>query len=123
MDCEEITPVNPKGNQPWVFIGRTDTEALIFWSPDEESWFIGKDHDAGKDWGQEVKEAREDEMIGCHRWLDGHEVEQTPGDSEGQEAWCAAVHGVTKSQTPLSDWTTTNNNLYSLKPNQSTLCA
>ena len=66
-----------KGNQPWIFIGRTDAEALILWPPDEKSQLIGKDPDAGKDWGQEEKGAAEDEMVGWHHRLNGHECEQT----------------------------------------------
>ena len=85
LDCKEIKPVNPKGNQPWRFIGRTgaEAEAPILWSPDAKSQLIGKDPDAGKDWGQE-KGTREDEMVGLYHWLHGHEFEQTPGDGEGQ---------------------------------------
>ena len=69
LDSQEIKPVNPKGNQPWIFIGRTDAvaEALILWPPDTKSWLIGKDPDAGKDWGQE-KGTIEDEMVGWHQW-------------------------------------------------------
>ena len=109
LDCKEIKPVNPKGNQPWIFIGRTDAEveAPIIWPPDVKSQFIKKDPDAGKDWRQEEKGKTEDKMVGWHHWLNGHEFEQALGDGEGQEAWCATVHGVTKSQTWLSDWTTT----------------
>ena len=86
LDCKEIQPVNPKGNQPWVFIGRTDaeTEAPVLWPPDEKSWLIWKDPDAGKDWRQEEKETTEDEMVGWYHWFDGHEFEQGPGDGEGQ---------------------------------------
>ena len=102
LDCKEIQPVNPEGNQSWIFIGRTDAEdqAPILWPPDVKSWLIGKDPDwedphrkrpwligkdpAGKDWGQEEKKVAEDEMVGWHHWLNGHEFEQTPGDSEGQ---------------------------------------
>ena len=86
LDCKEIKPVNPKGNQPWIFIGRTDAEAeaLILWPPDAKSRCIGKDPDAGKDWRQEAKGTTEDEMIGWHYRLNGHEFEQAPGDSEGQ---------------------------------------
>ena len=78
--------VDPKGNQSWIFTGRTDAEveALILWPPDAKSGLIGKDPDAGKDWGQEEKGAIEDEMVGWHHWLNGHEFEQIPGDSEGQ---------------------------------------
>ena len=86
LDCKEIKPVNPKGNQPWIFTGRTDAEAeaAILWPPDMKSWLIRKDPDAGKDWGQEEKWTTEDEMVGWHPRLHGHEFEQTPGDSDGQ---------------------------------------
>ena len=82
----KIKPVNPKGNQPWMFIGKIDAEAEapILWLPDSKNWLIGKDPYAGKDWGQEEKGATEDEMARCYHWLKGHEFEQTPGDSEGQ---------------------------------------
>ena len=83
LDSKEIKPVNPKGNQPWLFIGRTDAEAVIVWPPDAKNQLIGKDLDAGKDWGQE-EGATEDEMVGWHHWLNGHESEKTPGDGEGQ---------------------------------------
>ena len=75
LDCKEIQPVHPKGDQSWVFIGRTDVEAEtpILWQPDGNSWLIWKDPDAGKDWGQEEKGMTEDEMGGWHHWLDGHE--------------------------------------------------
>ena len=86
LDCKEIQPVHPKGNQSWIFIGRTDAEAEgpILWPPDAKSWLIRKYSDAGKDWRQEEKGVAEDEMIGWHHWLNGHEFEQTQGDSEGQ---------------------------------------
>ena len=105
LDCKEIQPVNPKGNQPWIFIGRTDAEAEtpILWPPVVKNWLVGKDPDAGKDWRQ-VKGMTEDEMVGWHHQLNGHEFEQAPGD---REAWHAAVHGVANSQTRLSNWTTT----------------
>ena len=82
----KIKPVNPKGNQPWIFIQRTDdeAEARILWSPDVKSWLIGKDPGADKDWGQEEKGATEDEMVEWHHQLQGPESEQTLGDSEGQ---------------------------------------
>ena len=82
LDCKEIKPVNPKGNQPWIFIGRTDAEAEapILWWLDAKRWLIGKDPDAGKDWGQEEKRATEDEIVEWHHWLSGHEFEQTQGD-------------------------------------------
>ena len=86
LDCKEIQLVHPKGDQSWVFIGRTDVEAetLILWPYDVKSWLIWKDPDAGKDWGQEEKGTREDELAGWHHWLDGHEFEWTPGDDDGQ---------------------------------------
>ena len=85
LDCKEIQQVNPKGNQSWVFIGRTDTEAEapILW-PSVEKALIRKDPDAGKDWRQEEKGMTEDKMAGWHHWLDGHEFEQASGDDEGQ---------------------------------------
>ena len=86
LDCKEIQPVNPKGNQSWIFIRRTDAEAeaLVIWPPDGKNWVIRKeDPDAGKDWRKE-KGMTEDEMVGWHHWLYGHEFEQTPGHSEGQ---------------------------------------
>ena len=77
LECKEIQPVHPKGDQSWIFIGMTDAEAeiLILWSPDVKNWFIWKDPDAGKDWRQEEKGMTEDEMVACHHWLDGHEFE------------------------------------------------
>ena len=100
-----IKQVNPKGNQHWIFIGRTDdeTEAPILWPPDAKSWLTGKD-DAGKDWGQEEKGTIEDEMAGWHHWLEGHESEWTPGVGDGQGGLTCCVHGVAKSRTQLSDW-------------------
>ena len=87
LNYREIKPVNPKGNQTWLFIGRTDAEAEVptLWPLDAKSWLIGKDPDAGKDWEQEEKEATEDAMVGRHHRLNGHEFEQTLGDGEGQE--------------------------------------
>ena len=91
LECKEIKPVNPNGNQPGIFIGRTDAEAPIFWPSDAKSWLTGKDTDAGKDWGQEEKGITEDEMVEWHHildvnvgWLNGREFKQTQGDSEGQ---------------------------------------
>ena len=74
LDCKEVQPVHPTGDQSWVFIGRTDAEAEtpMLWPPDAKSWLIGKDPDAGRDWGQEEKGMTEDEMVGWHHWLDGH---------------------------------------------------
>ena len=84
LDNTEIKPVNPKGNQPWIFTGRTDAEAEapILWPPDLRSQLIGEDPDAGKESVQEEKGATEDEMVGWHHWLNEHEFKQTPGDTE-----------------------------------------
>ena len=86
LDSKEIKPGNPKGNQPWLFIGRTDAKAKapILGPPDTKSWLIRKDPDGRKDWRQEEKGATEDEMTGWHHWLNGHEFEQALGDGEGQ---------------------------------------
>ena len=86
LDCNEIQPVHPKGDQSWVFVGRTDveTETPILWLPDVKSWLIGKDPDAGRDWGQEEKGTTEDEMAGWHHWLNGHGFGWTPGVGDGQ---------------------------------------
>ena len=86
LDCKEIQPVSPKGNQSWIFIGRSDAEAetLILWPPDVKNWLNGKDPDAGKDWRQKEKGTTEDEMVGWHYRHDGHEFEQAPGVGDGQ---------------------------------------
>ena len=93
LDCKEIKPVNPKGNQSWIFIGRIDAEAeaSILWPPDAKTWLIAKDPDAGQDWSQEEKGATEDETVGWHHWLDGHEFEQVPGVSDGQGGLACCV--------------------------------
>ena len=110
LDCKEIQPVHPKGDQSWVFIERTDVEAEtpILWPPDVKSWLIGKNPDAGKDWGREEKGTTEDEMVGWHHLLDGQGFGWTPGVVMDREAWRDAVHGVPKSWTRLSDWTELN---------------
>ena len=109
LDCKEIKPVNPKGNQSWIFVGRTNTEAEtpVLWPPDAKNWLIGKDPDAGQDWRQEEKGTTEDEMVGWHHWLDGHEFEQALGfgDRQGSLACCSPWTQFTKNQTWLSDWT------------------
>ena len=86
LDFRVIKLANPKGNQSWIFIGRTDVEAEtpILWPPDRKNWLTGKDPDAGRDWGQEEKGKTEDEMAGWHLGLDGRESEWTPGDGDGQ---------------------------------------
>ena len=85
LDCKEVKPVNPKGNQSWIFIEKTDAEAQtpILWLPDVKNWLIGKDPVAGKDWRKEEKGMTEDEMFGWHHQLDAHEFEQALGVSDG----------------------------------------
>ena len=99
LNCKEIQPVHPKGNQSWIFIGRTDAEAEtpILWPPDAQSWLIWKDPDARKDWGQEEKGTIEDEMAGWHHRLNGHEFEWTPGVGDGQGSLVCCSLRVTKS--------------------------
>ena len=86
LDCKEIHPVHPKGNQSWIFIGRTDAEAEtpIHWPPDVKNWLISKDADAGKDGRQEEEGVTEDEIVRWHHWLNGHEFEQIRGVGDGQ---------------------------------------
>ena len=88
LDCKEIQPVHSKGNQSWIFIGRTDAEAEtpVIWPPDVKNGLIWKDPDAGKDWRQEKKGMTKDEMVGWYHQLDGHEFEQAPGTGDGQES-------------------------------------
>ena len=102
LDSKEIQPVNPKGNQLCIFIRRIDAEAEtpILWLSDAKNWHIGKEPDAGKDWGKEEKWVTEDEMVGWHHWLNGHEFGQTPGDSEGQGSLaCCSPWGLKESDT------------------------
>ena len=119
LDYTEIQPVRPKGNQSWIFIGRTDAkaEAPVFWPPAVKSQLTRKDPDAGKDWGRE-KGIAEDEMVGWQHRLNGHEFEQTLGDGKEQGSLACSVHGVAKSWIPLNEWTTTTNqkqDIYSFK--------
>ena len=108
LDSKEIKAVKPKGDQPWVFIGRTDAKAVIPWPPDAKSQLIGKEPNARKHWGQEKQVLTEDEMLGWHHRLNGYEFEQTPGDTEGQGslAYCSSWESQrADSCSWLSNWT------------------
>ena len=109
LDCKEIKPVNPKGNQSWMFIGRSDAEAEtpLLWSPDMKTWLTGKDSDAGKDWRQEEKGTTEDEIVGWHHQLEGHEFQQAlgVGDRQGSLA-CCSPWGCKELDT--TEWTKLN---------------
>jgi len=108
LDCKEIQPVHPKGDQSWVFIGRTDVEAEtpVFWPPDAKSRLIWKDPDAGQDWWQEEKGTTEDEMVGWHIWLNGHEFGWTLGVGNGQGglAWCGSWGRKESDTTEQLNW-------------------
>ena len=112
LDCKEIQPVHPKTNQSWIFTGRTDAEAEtpILWPPDAKRWLIWKDPDAGKYWRWEEKGMTEDEMVGWHHWLKGHQFDQTPGDSDGQGGLaCCGPQGCKESDiTKRLNWTEQN---------------
>ena len=109
LDCKEIQPVQPKGNQSWVFFGRNDAKAEtpVLWPPHVKSWLIRKDSDAGRDWGQEEKGTTEDEMAGWHHWLDGCESEWTPGvgDGQGGLACCVSRGRKESDRTERLNWT------------------
>ena len=107
LDCKDIKPVNPKENQSWILIGRTDAEAETptLWPPDAKNWLIGKDPDAGKDQRQKEKRVAEDEMVVWYHWFNGHELVSKFWELVmNREAWHAIVHGVTKNWTWLSHW-------------------
>ena len=115
LDSKEVKPVNPKGNQPWIFIGRTGAEAEtpVLWPPDAKNGPIGKDPDARKGWRQEEKGTTEDEMVGWHHRLNGYEFEQTLADSERQGSKLGVLPSMgSKSWTQLSDWTELNWTIY-----------
>ena len=109
LNCKEIQPVHPKGDQPWVSIGKTDVEAKtpILWPPHSKSWLIWKDPDAGKDWRQEEKGTTEDEMVWWHHRLDGHESEWTPGvgDGQGGLVYCVSWGHKESDNTEQVNWT------------------
>ena len=109
LDCKEIKPVNPTGNQSWILIGRTDVEAEtpIFWPPDAKNQLIGKDPNGEKDWKQEEKGRTEDETVRWHYWLDGHEFEQAPGvgDGQGSLAGCSLWGQKEPDMTEQLNWT------------------
>ena len=109
-DRKEIQPVNPKGIQSWMFIGRTDVEAEtpVFWPLDVKNRLIGKDPDAGRDWRQEEKETTEDEMAGWHHQLNGHGFEQAPGIGDGQGGLACCSPWGRKSWTQVNNWTELN---------------
>ena len=110
LDCKEIQPVHSEGDQPWDFFGRNDAkaEAPVLWPPHVKSWLIEKDSDAGRDCGQEEKGTTEDEMAGWHHQLDGRDLSELRELVMDREAWRAAIHGVAKSRTRLSDRTELN---------------
>ena len=109
LDCKEIQPVHPKGNQSWIFIRGTDVEAEapILWPPDVKNWLIWKDPDAGKDWRQEEKGMTEDEMVGWYHWLNGHKFEKVPrvGDGQGSLACCSPWGCKNLDTTERLNWT------------------
>ena len=118
LDCKEIQPVHSKGDQSWLFFGRNDAKAEtpVLWPPHVKSWLIGKDSDAGRDWGQEEKGTTEDEMAGWHHWLIGREFKWNPGDGDGQRglACCNSWGHKESDTTERLNWTKLNNLLSGL---------
>ena len=112
LNCKEIQPVHSEGDQPWDFFGRNDVKAenLVLWPPHAKSWLIGKDSDAGRDWGQEENGTTEDEMAGWHHWLNGLESEWTPGVGDGQEGLlcCDSWSRKESDKTEQLNWTELN---------------
>ena len=109
LDCKEIQPVHSKGDQSWVFFGRNDAKAEtpVLWPPHEKTWLFGKDRNAGKDWRQEEKQVTEDETVGWHHRVNGHEFEQAPGVGDGQGSLaCCSPWG--HKELNMTNWTTTN---------------
>ena len=104
LDCKEIQPVHPKGDQSWVFIGRTDAETPLLWPPHVKSWLTGKDPDAGKDWGQEEKRTTEDEMAGWHHWWTGFGWTLGVGEGQGGLACCGSWHCKESDMTEQLNW-------------------
>ena len=103
LDFNKINLVNPKGNQSWLFIGRTDAHTPIFWPPHAKNWLIGKDPDAGKDWRKEENGTTEDEMVGWHHWLDGHEFDQALGVGDGQGSLACCIPWGRK-ESDITEW-------------------
>ena len=120
LDCKEIQAIHSKGDQSWVFFGRNDAEAEtpVLWPPHVKSWLIGRDSDAGRDWGQEEKRTTEDEMAGWHHRLDGHEFEWTPGvgDRQGGLACCSSWGRKDLDMTEWLNWTELNGTVHSIIP-------
>ena len=119
LDCKQIQPIYPKGNQSWIFIGRTDAEAEtpILCPPDVKNWLFGNDPDAGKDWRQEEKEKIEDKIVGWHQWLNGHEFEQAPGVGDGQGSLlCCSPWG--RKELDVTEWLNWTDNVGMWKKNE-----
>ena len=113
LNCKVIQPVHPKGDQSWIFIGRTDAEAPVLWPRDAKSWLIGKDPDAGKNWRQEEKGMTEDKMFGWLHWLSGHKFKKVIGDGEEQGSLaCYSPWG--HKELDITEWLKNNSNIYNL---------